>query len=56
VRVELFSQRPNVLGVDFGLEKRQFVIYGVHEGTAWVDIYFDDEWVGEIPATVTSQR
>lgn len=55
IPVDLVSRRPNVLGVDNGLEYRQFVLYGVQPGTTAVDVYFEDNFIKEIAATVSPQ-
>lgn len=50
VIVDLVVDDPRVVGIDRALEANQFVIYGVGNGTTSVDIYFDDELIGDIPA------
>ncbi|MBW2526733.1 MAG: hypothetical protein JRI23_21295 [Deltaproteobacteria bacterium] len=55
IPVNLVSRRPSTLGVDQGVEERHFVLFGVEPGTTWVDVYFDDDFITEIPATVVEQ-
>jgi hypothetical protein len=50
--VDLQSRRPSTLGVDDGLREREFVIYGSELGATTVDVYFGDDYAGEISATV----
>ena len=54
IPVDLVSRRANIIGADQGLESRQFVLYGVQPGTTWIDVYFEDNFICEIPATVIS--
>ncbi len=45
-----------VIGIDRALEAQQWVIYGVAPGATEVELWFDDELVGAIPAVVTEQH
>jgi len=56
VEVELESQQPGILGIDHGLDERAFVIYGAEPGATHIDIFFDGELVGDMPATVIGQK
>jgi hypothetical protein len=52
VQIELESQQPSVLGLDEGIEQREFIIYGASAGQTAIDVYFGGDWVAAIPATV----
>ncbi len=51
VLLDLVVDNPGVVGIDRGLEQNHFVIYGAGRGSTSVDIHFDDELVGDMPAT-----
>jgi hypothetical protein len=55
-RVDLIPARPGIVGIDFGLEERTFVLYGIALGATSVDVYFNDDLVGEISAQTIEQR
>jgi hypothetical protein len=52
VDLEMSPARPNIVGVDRGLEEQQWVFYGESVGSTQLELYFDGELVGEMPAVV----
>jgi len=56
IQVLFVPDTAGVIGIDRGLEMNHFVIYGVGPGSSTVDIYFDDEIIGDIPARVTARQ
>ena len=53
--IDFVPVRPGIIGIDRGLEERTFVIYGMAAGATSIDLYFDHELVGEMPAEVMPQ-
>ncbi len=53
--VELVSDNPLVAGASPTIRDREFVVYGVHKGTANIAVLFDGEEVQSIPVTVSDQ-
>jgi hypothetical protein len=53
--LELVADNPSVIGIDRSLETNHFVIYGVGPGQSGVDIYFDDDLIGDMPANVVAR-
>jgi len=53
--IDFVPVRPGIIGIDQGLEERTFVIYGMAAGATSIDLYFDNERVGEMPAEVIPQ-
>lgn len=53
--VELVSDNPLVAGANPSIRDREFVVYGIHAGSANISVLFDGEEVQSIPVTVTDQ-
>jgi hypothetical protein len=54
VALDLVVDVDGIIGVDRGLAANTFVIFGIAPGSTSVDIYFDDELVGDMPAVVVA--
>ncbi len=54
--IEFVPARPGIIGIDKGLEERTFVIYGMTAGATSIDLFFNNELVGEIAAKVVPQH
>jgi hypothetical protein len=54
--IDFVPVRPGIIGIDRGLDERTFVIYGMAAGATSIDLYFNNERVGEMPAEVVAQH
>ena len=52
LELDLVVDNVSVMGLDRGLEANHFVIWGAEPGSVLIDIYFGDELIGDMPATV----
>jgi hypothetical protein len=55
VVIDLVPDADGIIGIDHGLEKNTFVIYGINAGSTTVDVYFDDNLIGDMTAKVVAQ-
>ena len=53
--VDLVSDNPLVVGSAPTVRDREFVVYGVGQGTATIHVLFDGEEIQSIPVTVSPQ-
>ncbi len=54
--LDLVAARPGIIGIDSSLEEDTWVVFGSSPGVTEVEVWFDGELVGEIPARVTEQH